>query len=99
MREFKFRYWDKWNEEMIYSDYDLTKFFERVQELFLGENGVEVMQYTGLKAKNGRDVYEGDLVEYKNFIESGKGVIEFTRGFIVSWYEQKTDKPTLLTPL
>ncbi|MED3738808.1 YopX family protein [Virgibacillus pantothenticus] len=63
MREIKFRAWDKYKEQMIpnvetgvYQDPDEIIFFGTV----LGLNRFDVMQYTGLKDKNGKEIYEGD---------------------------------------
>ena len=98
MREIKFRAWIKEKKaifEVILIDYvtkKVTYLLERVGHLLNVRNDkfndIELMQYTGLKDKDNKEIYEGDILfesfgerYYKVVFENGSFKAEFKGDF------------------
>ena len=66
-REIKFRAWVKKRkvmESVYWFDFNNSQLSTR-NEGCLNSNDYEIMQYTGLKAKDGKKIYEGDIVKWR----------------------------------
>ena len=82
MREIKFRAWCKKHKVMIYHIGSVN--WNEQNEIFVNQDikcaGNEIlMQYTRLKDKNGKEIYEGDIVKqtYHKVIEFGDDIESF----------------------
>jgi uncharacterized phage protein (TIGR01671 family) len=84
MREIKFMAWDKENKTMLdmdtlAEDWGFCIFYQHEVD-----HGLEMMQYIGLEDINGKEIYEGDIVEVKDPYPTGvrmfTGVVMFDNG-------------------
>lgn len=73
MREIKFRAWDNTCKVMKYCDFEKLVYTDHSNDFrvmcnegYLNNRPYPLMQFTGLKDKNGKEIYEGDILSNKD---------------------------------
>ena len=100
MREYKFRAWDE-TEKHMYNWENLIN--QNLKNIFTitEQCGYILMQYTGLHDENGKEIYEGDIIEFSydmfvgnfdTFAAKGKVVLEEGAFYVEVFENERTTK-------
>lgn len=65
-------------EEVRFKDYETS--FTKPIEINVSFNDIELMQYVGIKDKNGKKIFEDDIVRFTTGTYTSIGYVEFYNG-------------------
>lgn len=98
MREIKFRAWDVAEKMMCHSIDDCN--LEMVLKGVISHDGetfteAHYMQFTGLRDKNGVEIYEGDVVKHKEwgYLYGKESIVEYSEGGFYPFADTEDNAP------
>ena len=107
-REIKFRAWNKFTKEM--KSVDRLRFDAPIMEIqFMGNtypytpnpDDLILMQYTGLKDKNGKEIYEGDIISYRfSKYSTRKYIVKYSsNAFVLNRVDRPQESLNVFAPM